>query len=65
MPCGDLDILASSTYRFWLSAVLCSPPTAMRLLSDVVELQPGDVVVQNGANSVVGQVGWAPSRDLL
>lgn len=35
---------------------VCSPVTALRLLEDIVELQEGDVVVQNGANSAVGQV---------
>ena len=34
----------------------CSPPTAMRMLEEFVELKAGDVVVQNGANSAVGQV---------
>lgn len=35
---------------------VCSPPTALRLLEDTVDLREGDVVVQNGANSAVGQV---------
>jgi hypothetical protein len=33
-----------------------NPPTALLMLEDVVPLQPGDVVVQNGATSGVGQV---------
>ena len=37
-------------------ATLCvNPPTALRMLSDFVELKPGDTVIQNGANSAVGQ----------
>lgn len=32
-----------------------NPPTAWRILEDYVELQPGDWVVQNAANSLVGQ----------
>ena len=36
--------------------VSCSPPTALHLLEDFVDLQEGDVVIQNGANSIVGQV---------
>ena len=37
--------------------LLCvSPPTALRLLEEFVDLAEGDVVIQNGANSAVGQV---------
>ncbi|KAA1470336.1 NAD(P)-binding protein [Dentipellis sp. KUC8613] len=32
-----------------------NPPTAYNMLKDYVDLQPGDWVVQNGANSAVGQ----------
>lgn len=32
-----------------------NPPTAFRMLSDFVKLQPGDTFIQNGANSGVGQ----------
>jgi hypothetical protein len=33
-----------------------SPPSALGMLETVVELQPGDVVVQNGGTSAVAQV---------
>src|SRR5262245_57037626 len=33
-----------------------NPPTALLLLSDVVELKPGDWIVQNVANSAVGRL---------
>ena len=33
----------------------CSPPTALCMLESVVQLRPGDTVVQNGATSAVGQ----------
>jgi len=36
------------------AATLSSPSTAIRLLEDFVSLQSGDVIVQNGANSMVG-----------
>jgi NADPH:quinone reductase-like Zn-dependent oxidoreductase len=36
--------------------LLCSPATALLMLESIVDLQPGDVVVQNGATSAVGQV---------
>jgi NADPH:quinone reductase-like Zn-dependent oxidoreductase len=37
-----------------LSMLAVNPPTAHLLLSDVVDLQPGDWVLQNAANSAVG-----------
>ena len=38
---------------------LCSPPTALRLLEEFVDLEEGDTIIQNGANSNVGKVcGW-------
>ena len=36
-------------------AVQRSPPTALRMLEEYVALQPGDTVIQNGANSAVGR----------
>jgi len=37
-----------------LAMLTVNPPTASLLLSDFVQLQPGDWVIQNGANSGVG-----------
>ncbi|KAI1698785.1 zinc-binding dehydrogenase domain-containing protein [Ditylenchus destructor] len=37
------------------ATILVNPPTAYRLLKDIAELKPGDVVVQNGANSACGR----------
>lgn len=37
-----------------LSMLTVNPPTALLLLSEFVELQPGDWVIQNAANSAVG-----------
>lgn len=37
------------------STLTVNPPTAYRMLKDYVNLQPGDAVLQNGANSAVGQ----------
>ena len=31
-----------------------NPPTAYNMLSEFVDLRPGDFVIQNGANSAVG-----------
>lgn len=33
-----------------------NPCTAYRMLKDFVQLKPGDVVIQNGGNSAVGQL---------
>lgn len=43
-----------------------NPPTAVRLLADFVDLQPGDWVLQNAGNSAVGfcVVAWARKRGL-
>jgi len=43
-----------------------NPCTAYRLLHDFVKLKPGDTVVQNGANSAVGQavIQFAKSLDV-
>jgi hypothetical protein len=42
------------------AATLCiNPPSALCMLEQFVDLQPGDVVAQNGATSAVGQVGIA------
>lgn len=37
------------------AVVTVNPPTALRMLRDFVSLKPGDTVIQNGANSAVGQ----------
>ncbi|XP_034946725.1 enoyl-[acyl-carrier-protein] reductase, mitochondrial-like [Chelonus insularis] len=44
----NLDIIAASMFNV-------NPGTAYRMLKDFVDLKPGDVVIQNGANSAVGQ----------
>ncbi|KAM4694905.1 enoyl-[acyl-carrier-protein] reductase, mitochondrial-like [Discoglossus pictus] len=44
----DISILSAATLGV-------NPCTAYRMLTDFVELQPGDTVIQNGANSAVGQ----------
>ena len=39
-----------------------NPCTAVRLLEDFVDLQPGDTIVQNGANSTVGHCIYQMAR---
>ncbi len=44
----DISVFSAATLRI-------NPGTAYRMLKDFVTLQKGDVVIQNGANSAVGQ----------
>ena len=48
-----IDILQGAMLRI-------NPPTALLLLSDVVDLKPGDWVIQNVANSAVGRLRDPP-----
>lgn len=44
---ADLDVLQAAMMK-------ANPPTALLMLRDFVDLQPGDWVIQNAANSAVG-----------
>lgn len=52
-----LPRLASPLPRLTSACPACSPPTALAMLENFVQLRPGDTVIQNGATSAVGQVG--------
>lgn len=52
----DLGILEACTINV-------NPPTAYRMLKDFVDLRPGDTVIQNGANSAVGQAIFQLCRE--
>lgn len=45
---NDISVVSAAT-------LAVNPPTAYRMLLDFVKLSPGDYVIQNGANSGVGQ----------
>ncbi|VDK49246.1 unnamed protein product [Gongylonema pulchrum] len=45
---NDIPFESAATFQI-------NPPTAFRMLKDFAVLQPGDLVVQNGANSNVGR----------
>lgn len=52
----DNFLKVSSSVPVEFAATLqVNPPTAYRMLKDFVNLRPGDTVIQNGANSAVGQ----------
>jgi trans-2-enoyl-CoA reductase len=54
VPAARLLPLPSEADPRQLAMLTVNPPTASLLLSDFVQLQPGDWVMQNGANSGVG-----------
>ncbi|EMD39037.1 hypothetical protein CERSUDRAFT_81807 [Gelatoporia subvermispora B] len=49
LPKGDVSEVNAAT-------IIVNPPTAYNMLREFVDLKEGDWVVQNGANSAVGQV---------
>lgn len=53
---SDKDILKirSDIPVAYAATISVNPCTAYRMLRDFVNLQPGDVIIQNGANSMVG-----------
>jgi len=48
LPIPKMDVRSAATFKV-------NPPTAYRLLHDYVHLTPADVIIQNAANSAVGQ----------
>uniref|UniRef100_A0A0N5AKX7 Enoyl-[acyl-carrier-protein] reductase, mitochondrial n=1 Tax=Syphacia muris TaxID=451379 RepID=A0A0N5AKX7_9BILA len=58
---GDRVFIIHSGAGTWTQYSICdesdlvNPPTAYRMLTDFVDLKPGDLVVQNGASSNVGR----------
>ena len=51
----DVCALDARFERNTAAMLQVNPSTAFRLLHDFVRLQPGDLVIQNGANSAVGR----------
>jgi len=54
LPARDLIPLPGRADPLQLAMLTINPPTAALLLSEVVDLKPGDWVIQNAANSAVG-----------
>ena len=48
----------------YAATISVNPATAYRLLRDFVKLEPGDVIIQNGANSMVGQAVIQMAREM-
>lgn len=54
-PASSLRLCPSGLTLEAAAQLSVNPVTALRLLTDFVELKPGDVVIQNAANSAVGR----------
>jgi len=63
---GGLSALPADADPQQLAMLAINPPTAALLLSEYVDLQPGEWVVQNAANSGVGRwvIAFAKTRGL-
>jgi NADPH:quinone reductase-like Zn-dependent oxidoreductase len=66
LPAGGLFALPPGADPQQLSMLAINPPTAALLLSEYVDLKPGEWVVQNAANSAVGRwvIAFAKARGL-
>ena len=66
LPASGLFALPPGADPQQLSMLAINPPTAALLLSEYVELKPGEWVVQNAANSAVGRwvIAFAKARGL-
>jgi NADPH:quinone reductase-like Zn-dependent oxidoreductase len=66
IPAGGLSALPSDADPQQLAMLGINPPTAALLLSEYVDLKPGEWVVQNAANSGVGRwvIAFANTRGL-
>jgi NADPH:quinone reductase-like Zn-dependent oxidoreductase len=66
IPAGGLSALPLDADPRQLAMLAINPPTAALLLSEYVELKPGEWVVQNAANSGVGRwvIAFAKTRGL-
>lgn len=54
VPARELVPLPGQADPLQLAMLTINPPTAALLLSEIVDLQPGEWVIQNAANSAVG-----------
>jgi len=54
-PENELQRISKDISKISAATISVNPPTAYRMLKDFVNLKKGDVIIQNGANSAVGQ----------
>jgi len=62
-PADDLEIAPKDLPLEQGAMAFINPPTAYRLLADFAELETGDWVIQNAANSAVGQCVIALAKE--
>jgi len=55
VPVSAVSTVPANIPAFQAAMLRINPPTAWRMLHDFVDLQPGDWVLQNAANSAVGR----------
>ena len=48
----------------YAATIMANPGSAYRMLRDFAQLKPGDVIIQNGANSMVGLAVVQMAREL-
>ena len=61
---GALVKVANDIPAAYAATLSVNPATAYRLLRDFVQLKPGDVIIQNGANSMVGLAVIQMAREM-
>ena len=54
----------NDVHKAYAATGAVNPCTAYRMLRDFASLQPGDVVIQNGANSMVGLAVIQMAREM-
>jgi len=60
----DVIKVSNDIPAVYASTMSVNPSTAYRLLRDFVKLKPGDVIMQNGANSMVGLATIQMAREM-
>lgn len=61
---SDLLKVPNDIHPAYAGSISVNPSTAYRMLRDFVKLQPGDVIIQNGANSMVGLAVVQMAREM-
>lgn len=63
-PAANFMKISKTIPQQFAACISVNPCTAYRLLHDFVDLQPGDVIIQNGANSHVGLLVTQMAREM-
>lgn len=60
----DVIRVANDIPVAYAATIAVNPATAYRMLRDFEQLKPGDVIIQNGANSMVGLAVVQMAREM-